>query len=105
MLRSASLLFAALLLVALDSPGQKQPSPVADAQVKKAIIAESIASYPGNCPCPYNTARNGSRCGKSSAYSRPGGYSPTCYESDVTPAMVAAWLGKRSVKGAPKQPR
>ena len=53
-----------------------------DQQVKSRIIQESIASYPGNCPCPYNTARNGSRCGKRSAWSRPGGYSPICFETD-----------------------
>ena len=38
------------------------------------MIKESIDGYPGNCPCPYNTARNGSRCGKRSAYNRAGGY-------------------------------
>ena len=43
-----------------------------DAQVRKQMIAESVASYPGNCPCPYNLASNGSQCGKRSAYSKPG---------------------------------
>ena len=32
------------------------------AAVKRKIIQQSIERYPGNCPCPYNTARNGSRC-------------------------------------------
>jgi len=45
----------------------------ADDAVRKAIIADSLAKYPGPCPCPYNVARNGSRCGKRSAYSKPGG--------------------------------
>ena len=62
-----------------------------DAQVRQAIIEESISSYPGNCPCPYNYASNGSRCGGRSAYSRPGGYSPLCYPSDVSQAMVDAY--------------
>jgi hypothetical protein len=44
--------------------------------IKQKIIQQSIESYPGNCPCPYNTARNGSRCGKRSAYNRAGGYAP-----------------------------
>jgi len=48
-----------------------------------AFIQQSINNYSGNCPCPYNRASNGSRCGKRSAYSRPGGYSPLCYSSDV----------------------
>lgn len=59
-----------------------------DEQVKQAIIRESIANYSGNCPCPYNLARNGSSCGQRSAYSKPGGASPICYPSDVTPSMI-----------------
>ncbi len=47
-----------------------------DEQVKKAIIQESISNYPGNFPCPYNSARNGSRCGGRSAWSRAGGICP-----------------------------
>lgn len=61
------------------------------AQIKKILIDESIASYDGNCPCPYSRARNGSRCGKRSAYSRPGGESPLCYPEDVTSAMLQAY--------------
>lgn len=56
--------------------------------IKQRIIQESIESYPGNCPCPYNTARNGSRCGKRSAYNRAGGYAPICYREDVTAQMI-----------------
>lgn len=61
---------------------------MSDADIKQAIIQESIANYPGNCPCPYNTDRRGHACGRRSAYSRPGGYSPICYPKDVTPSMV-----------------
>ncbi len=42
--------------------------------IKKKIIKESIENYAGNCPCSYNITRNGSRCGKRSAYNRAGGY-------------------------------
>ena len=56
------------------------------AAIKQKIIQQSIESYPGNCPCPYNTARNGSRCGKRSAYNRAGGYAPICYAKDITEA-------------------
>lgn len=62
-----------------------------DAQVRQHIIDKSIASYPGSCPCPYNTDRAGRRCGARSAYSRPGGISPRCYPSDVTEADIAAY--------------
>lgn len=59
-----------------------------DSEIKQELIRRSIASYPGNCPCPYNTDRAGRRCGRRSAYSRPGGRSPLCYEGDVTQKMV-----------------
>ncbi|MDQ1231709.1 hypothetical protein [Sphingomonas sp. SORGH_AS_0879] len=64
---------------------------LSDAQVKQRIIKASISAYPGNCPCPYNSARNGSRCGRRSAWDRAGGYAPMCYASDVTKADVRAW--------------
>ncbi|MCE4363514.1 hypothetical protein [Xanthomonas hortorum] len=70
----------------------KGPTPaLSNAQIKTALIRESINSYPGNCPCPYNTARNGSSCGGRSAYSRGGGYAPLCYPKDVTAGMVAEY--------------
>ncbi|HEY5800545.1 MAG TPA: hypothetical protein VIT92_10010 [Burkholderiaceae bacterium] len=59
--------------------------------IKKQIIAESQASYPGNCACPYNTMRNGRSCGGRSAWSRRGGYAPICYENEVTPEMMASF--------------
>lgn len=61
---------------------------VTDSAIVQLLIDDSIAQYSGNCPCPYNAASNGSRCGKRSAYSRPGGYSPLCFKEDVTKAMV-----------------
>jgi hypothetical protein len=57
-------------------------------EIRQQIIRESITSYPGNCPCPYNSARNGSSCGRRSAYSKPGGYAPICYPNDVTTEMI-----------------
>jgi hypothetical protein len=62
-----------------------------DAQVCQQMIAESIAAYPGHCPCPYNTASNGSQCGKRSAWSKPGGYTPLCYPSDISDEAVKVW--------------
>lgn len=64
---------------------------LSESQIKKLIIQESIDSYPGNCPCPYNVASNGSSCGRRSAYSRAGGYSPICYDTDVTKEMIKEW--------------
>jgi hypothetical protein len=62
-----------------------------DEDIKQQIIAESISAYPGNCPCPYNLAANGSRCGKRSAWSRAGGYAPICYPDEITPEMIAEY--------------
>lgn len=61
---------------------------LSDEQIKKIIIQQSIENYSGNCPCPYNVTRNGSMCGRRSAYSRAGGYAPICYPNDVTPDMI-----------------
>ncbi len=44
-----------------------------DDAIRQQMIDESIRSYSGNCPCPYNLANNGSQCGRRSAYSKPGG--------------------------------
>ena len=67
---------------------------LSDAQVKQRIIRASINEYPRNCPCPYNSASNGSRCGGRSAWSRAGGYAPLCYPSDVSKADVRAWRAR-----------
>ncbi|HEV2818282.1 MAG TPA: hypothetical protein VGW40_13810 [Allosphingosinicella sp.] len=62
-----------------------------DAQVRQQIIRQSIAAYPGPCPCPYSVMRNGRSCGGRSAYSRPGGYAPICYPADISQAEVERW--------------
>ncbi|QJB48086.1 hypothetical protein HGD77_04705 [Acinetobacter sp. NEB149] len=71
----------------------KQSSQSVEA-IKQKIIQQSIENYPGNCPCPYNTARNGSRCGKRNAYNRAGGYAPLCYPEDVSDRMVKEYKGR-----------
>lgn len=69
---------------------------LSDSQIKQLLIEESIAAYDGNCPCPYSRARNGSRCGKRSAYSREGGAAPLCYPADVTAEMVQTYRDEHS---------
>ena len=78
-------------LIATASGADNAHNRQSDEEIRKAIIRESIASYPGSCPCPYNVARNGSHCGRRSAYSRPGGRSPLCYPNDVSDEMVAGY--------------
>lgn len=79
---------ASMALLAFAVYPVSEAKPLTDAQIRQHLIQESIDSYPGNCPCPYNTARNGSSCGRRSAYSRGGGYSPLCYPKDVTAQMI-----------------
>ena len=65
-----------------------QADSLSDAQIRVMMIQESIAAYPGPCPCPYNLASNGSKCGGRSAWSKAGGYAPLCYASDISDEMV-----------------
>jgi len=89
-------LSAALLAVAVASAATG--SELTDAQIRKALIAESRAEYDGNCPCPYDTDKAGRRCGKRSAYSRPGGAAPLCYDHDVTQEMIQAYRDRVAQK-------
>lgn len=73
-----------LAITLISHPAKAQ----SEQEIKQLLIQQSIAAYPGNCPCPYNAARNGSRCGKRSAYNRGGGYAPLCYPEDVSSDMV-----------------
>jgi hypothetical protein len=67
-----------------------------DTEIRETLIKASIAAYSGSCPCPYNTDRAGTKCGKRSAYSKPGGAAPLCYPDDVNQKMVDEYR-KRSV--------
>src|SRR5712692_8962146 len=81
-------------LTILSACGAAAREPLSDAQVRHAITQESIARYQATghpCACPYNYAHNGSRCGGRSAYSRPGGASPLCFDRDVSDGIVADW--------------
>ncbi len=80
--------FAVLLLSVCLFGSQNTQPPKTDAEIRQVIIKESIANYKGNCPCPYNVDRAGRTCGARSAYSRPGGAAPLCYDKDVTQKMV-----------------
>jgi len=77
---------------AIASAPKRATAPAAtttDREIARLLVARSIEAYPGSCPCPENLDRAGRRCGKRSAYSRPGGYAPLCYESDVSASVIA----------------
>jgi hypothetical protein len=83
--------FASLVLTA--------PAIADDSDVRQQIIQSSVNDYRATghpCACPYNTARNGSRCGDRSAYIRPGGAAPVCYPKDITDQMVSDWKKQHS---------
>ncbi|HYP86540.1 MAG TPA: hypothetical protein VEQ59_00265 [Polyangiaceae bacterium] len=97
-MRVASLLLGLQLFCASDvwaatdgAVALGSPSKLSDAQIRQILIDESIAAYSGNCPCPYNRASNGSRCGRRSAYSRAGGAEVLCYPKDVSTEMVSTY--------------
>lgn len=71
------------------------PSRAEVSRARKALILQSIAAYPGSCPCPYNVDRGGRRCGGRSAWSRRGGYAPLCYDSDVSQARLNSYFARQ----------
>jgi hypothetical protein len=93
MRKTGSTFFAVLALLCAFSVFAKE-TPIPDSAIVRILIEDSIASYPGNCPCPYNSASNGSRCGKRSAYNRGGGYSPLCFKEDVSKDMVQEYRAR-----------
>lgn len=91
MKRATALLFAATLLASLLPASAFARSPLSDQQIINAIIHESRQEYYASghpCACPDDRARNGSSCGRRSAYSRPGGAAPKCYPKDVTKGEI-----------------
>ena len=86
-----------VVLLLLMSSSALAKNDLSDSQVKAMMIKDSIASYSGRCPCPYNLASNGSQCGRRSAYSKPGGYAPLCYDTDITAEMVNQYKSRKGL--------
>ena len=78
------LLFALLLLPTLVFANK----PMSDAQIRSAIVKESVAKYKRACPCPYSTHPDGTQCGYRSAFHKDPTAKPICYEINVTLKMV-----------------
>lgn len=70
---------------------EAKTSKQSDDQIRQLIIEDSISSYPGVCAWPFNAARNGSSCGRRSAWSKQGGYAPVCYKKEISKEMVDDW--------------
>jgi len=87
--------FAALAFATVSAAALAQS--LSDIEIQQLIIKDSRAAYYATghpCACPEDLARNGSRCGRRSAYSRPGGALPKCYPQDVTASDIAAYRAK-----------
>lgn len=81
----------ALLLVSLVPTATLAKSGLPDQQIAAVLVRESRQAYytTGHpCACPDDHMLNGRRCGRVSAYSRPGGASPLCYPSDVPRSAI-----------------
>jgi hypothetical protein len=85
-------IIAAVALIILTGAATAQRAP-SDQEIAQAIIRECLAIYHAErpCACPEDVAKNGSRCGRRSAYDRPGGAAPRCYVKDVKPAEIAGY--------------
>ena len=81
-------LLSLILLLFVSSFAYADNSSMSDEEIIQVIIYKSIATHRGKCACPYNRTTNGSKCGRRSAYSRPGGYQPMCYPTDVPREMI-----------------
>lgn len=91
-------LMKAFLVVLLLSLGSVSAQELSDDEIRQLLINQSIRSYSGSCPCPYNTTKSGSRCGGRSAYSKPGGAEPLCYAKDVSDEMVERYKKQHKKK-------
>ena len=83
--------FRAIGSLPCSSTLRASPPQLTDGRIREILVRRSVANYSGSCPCPYSTGRAGRRCGRRSAYSRPGGASPLCYPRDVSDAAVEAY--------------
>jgi hypothetical protein len=52
-------------------------------RLPKIATQRSTKANP-NCPCPYDVAFDRKTCGGRSAYAKPGGDEPACYQGETT---------------------
>lgn len=72
-------------------------SNLTDEAIRALIVQESVGSYAGNCPCPYNVDRAGRSCGRRSAWSKPGGSTPICYTHEVSDEQIKQYRARREI--------
>jgi hypothetical protein len=62
MKRAIRILVFTLLVAAAF--GQSSKNEKTDAEIRQEIIKQSIGSFKGSCPCPYNVHPDGKMCGR-----------------------------------------
>jgi hypothetical protein len=90
-----SLAFAIAGMLSLGSTWAQERQALTDAQIRTLIIQESLRSYPGNCPCPFNADRAGRSCGGRSAWSRAGGARPICFADEISDEQIRRYRESR----------
>ena len=103
-MKKTGIVFIALWALLSTFQAIAKEASLTDDAIAQRLIDDSIAAYSGNCPCPYNTARNGSRCGKRSAYNRPGGAVRVTPTTAPSPEAMPTNFRSRSIsplKGVP----
>jgi hypothetical protein len=82
------------------SDGEANRSKPTDFAIATLFIAGSVAickSTGAPCACPGDVARNGSSCGGRSAWSKPGGAKPMCFEIDITADIIKAYRATKAI--------
>ncbi len=84
-------LFSLVFSIFVPEPAISSPPPTTNPAIqiereynpspKQPHLPIRVPSH-SSCDCPYDIAKNGSRCGGRSAYSRPNGYEPKCFLDD-----------------------
>jgi hypothetical protein len=90
-----------VLLAQQAEPKVDQKPGVSDAAIAAMIVQESRNAYYATghpCACPDDLMRNGRRCGGTSAYIRPGGAHPLCFNADVSPEMIRRYRAQSARK-------
>jgi hypothetical protein len=79
---------------------EKRTDVLADAAIIALVIAGSISAYKAMgkpCACPSDRMKNGRVCGGNSAWSRPGGFRPLCFASDVSANMIEVYRRTKAI--------
>jgi hypothetical protein len=94
MIRAVRAAPLAIGISAVVVPGGTAQPALTDQQIAAIIVKDSRDAYyqTGHpCACPEDLARNGSRRGRRSAYTRPVGAEPYCYATDVPKEKIGGY--------------